>query len=680
MGTIELNGGYYVTDGPIVQTYVARQSSPYRLQGVQARKDDPSVNRYVHTSFPLGIGWSRMSRETGRGVGGLLDSTCWTALGPITIAKLLETQTHATPADVMVKMVDFKGNLWGIFEELYSGAAITETNSRVFGATSDDWTGGGQINLGDTNAIGVRAFDAVVHKNSIFVVGTGGLSTVLAAEEVVYGICSSTDGVTWADAGLIGFPDNTGTNRYVTTAVTRRNTYSDDRARACSFGLTLLVALYRDPSATDGDGLIEVLSSTDSGANWVSDVTVPSGSGPKRLLDWMDLSATRRAVLITAEGVYAIDTANNLFTLIYALDGNANNGRFAEVGNDGALYIGTSRGKVLRLFIPDTNVLEVTVIGPPGDGLATAPGSITCMCRTPSEWLMLGTSAGQVLMVDTSVIHTDTETGTRFMPWHYLTRDASNGVVLALAYSTADNSVERLHLAVGNNITTYNYHVELPLTNPDESSAIKFEASGVLRLPVDDMGDPQTNSTILQGLVDADSLSATTAGEYIAHQYGLDGSADTTTTLGNYLSGDKDLSFGSGAGVAGKKIGNRLTLNRDAGSNLHTPKLREFEIQAHNILIGRRAWTFTVDIEKTVQSAPPTVSANTPPEETIITNLLAVATSTTLVTFTIGRMTQTRVRVAMERPPVLNLQLRDSVARQLGQRTGTVTVTVEEAI
>ena len=50
------------------------------------------------------------------------------------------------------------------------------------------------------------------------------------------------------------------------------------------------------------------------------------------------------------------------------------------------------------------------------------------------------------------------------------------------------------------------------------------------------------------------------------------------------------------------------------------------------------------------------------------------------MTFTSGRMTQTRVRVPNEGAPVFNLTVEDSFLDDPGYRTGFVTLRVEEGI
>ena len=43
--------------------------------------------------LPKGLGWARARRDTGKGDGGMLDSTSWTAKGPVALGKLQENQS-----------------------------------------------------------------------------------------------------------------------------------------------------------------------------------------------------------------------------------------------------------------------------------------------------------------------------------------------------------------------------------------------------------------------------------------------------------------------------------------------------------------------------------------------------------------------------------------------------------
>ena len=688
MGIIELDGKKYVI-GPLQQTHSPRLAPPFRTRGVQVRADDTSVNRFIHSGFPLGIGWSRMKRESERGVGGLLDSTCWTAKGPVTLGKLEESQTHSSPADHLIKAVNFRGNLWGIFEKDYSGATVGSVTAKRFVSSSNSWAGGGPVTSGPSSVslrnVGVRAWDMVVHKDFLFAVVNNRPGSNTSIDSKFY--CGkSADGSTWSNTGLA----SASANSYIPTSVARRNRIDDDMARLLSFGNELLMARYRHPDSSSGDGLIEVLSTTDSGTNWASDVTIPSGSGPKAFVSWYNLSGTRSPVLVTAEGIYAIDTSGDAFEEIYALDGDPGNGRWSEVGNDGALYVGLGSGQILRLSVLDTNTLEATMIGPPGDGLVFArQGHVSHILRTPSEWLFVaygGHKAGtkaSIFMIDTSVLLTDPETGKRFMPWHHFYQHGTADQDIAtMAYSTASDGTPRLHFAIEGTSATANRHIAKPLTNPEQSSTIKYQASGVLQLPDDDMGDPQTTSMIFQGLIDVDDLSEANTGEYIQLADGLDGDSYGTNVRGDFLSGDKDLVFGdSEQGVAGKRWRGQLTLHRDSGDNTQTPKMHEFELQAQSVLVGKKRWAFEVDIEETAKQTPPNVSTNVDVRETIISNIETVAESTTLVTFQSAEaMVEARVRVPNDIPPVFDFEVVDSDFTNRGYRTGVVRVIVEQGV
>jgi hypothetical protein len=54
--------------------------------------------------------------------------------------------------------------------------------------------------------------------------------------------------------------------------------------------------------------------------------------------------------------------------------------------------------------------------------------------------------------------------------------------------------------------------------------------------------------------------------------------------------------------------------------------------------------------------------------------------STTLLTFTAGGMSQARVKIPNDRPPVFDLAVVDSNKNRRGYRTGTISVRVEEGI
>ena len=693
MAVIELNGNYYTLargeDGkaPVVQSYVRRLASAYRAIGVQHRQDDTSVNRYVSPSFPKGIGWQRAKRDSGRGVGGLKDSTCFTMKGPISNGKLQQSATVSEGnSDHLKRFYDYDGVVVGLFQETYSSGSTDVYRHEEFGGADDTWNGGQEIDESTQNAYAMHIFDGCAYKGYQVAIMQSD------ANDEKYKVMSSTGG-SWATmASGASFPDGD----YVNPDQENVD-YNWHPGKILAFGNYLLIAIWLDDRAhPDGDDTISVYSTTAvaTSATWAAECTgIPSVYGPRAFVDWYDLSGARSPVVVDPGGIYSIDIANNTFTKMYSLDGHEHNGHWSVVGNDGALYVGTGNGDIMRFYIPASGVLDVMTVGPPGDGLPTdRQGHVNCMTKTPSEWLLVsygGHSAdhyASIFAIDTSVILTDEETGKKYMPWHSLYKHSvANLDIPQIHYSALDDGVPRLHFSVEGTPDTLHF-IEYPLDNPALNTSIQYQLTSTLQLPDDDLGDPQSNTLILQAMVDADDLAAGTDGSggsgdnHIEFRYGIDGASDAGTSLGDFLSGQKTLSFGSGAGVSAKRIGINLLFDRDDSPNTETPKMHEFELQGQHIMLDKKAWDFTIDISATARDFSPTVTAGQKAEEVVITSLETIAQSTTLVTFTTGRMTQTRVRVPNDAPPQFALTVEDSFLDDTGYRTGFVTIRVEEAI
>jgi hypothetical protein len=627
----------------------------------------------------------------------MLDSTSWTAKGPVALGKLQETQS--TGNYHVVRYVNFKGDFWAYRQNAYIADANETTSIEKFGSSGDDWTvqsgGGGGIassSSGSANAQGIRAFDMAVHKGSIFVIHSSGEGIHTAsADELIYGVSATSTMHTFADAANTNFPDSNSSNRYLPTAVTRRNNYNDDMARLLDYGKFLFAAIWLHPDATDGDSNIEIWSTVDAGTNWVQESIIPSGSGPKALVTWYNESRVKSPVIVTAEGIYSIDTsvaAADSATLMVSLDGDPNNGRFSTVGADGSLYVGQGSGSILRITINPNGVLETMDIGPPGGGLVTArQGHPTYLLSTPTEWLLVaygGHASGKyasIFMIDTSVILQDEETGKKYMPWHHMYQHATDDMVITtLGYSTEDDTIPRVHFTVQGASSGLKAHIEEPFSNPSQTATAKYQATSFIRLPDDDLGDPQSTTMVLQAMVDADDLDTSTSGEFISLRYGTNGASDTTTTLGNFFSNALTQSFGSSSeGIATRRLGINLLLDR-GGTATDTPKLHEFELQGHHVLQDKLAWEFVIDISATARDYSPDVTSGQATEEVIISNLETVAQATTLVTFTAGRMTQARVRIPNDAPPQFDLSVVDSFGKDTGRRTGIVRIRVEQGI
>jgi hypothetical protein len=679
MSKIALNSDDYALTGEIQQSYVAELSTAFRTVGTQRRQDNQKVNRYPHQGFLHGVGYSRMDRETGDGVGSMRWSTAETRWRNISLSYLHEAQTHSTDGrDHLKKYVSFKGDYWGIFEEDYASGAVTGIWSAKFGGSSDNWTGGGKIEDMGTAAHGKRVFDAVVHKGKIVVLGSGDGPGDL---EGMYRLWDSADGASWAEASGTGFP---GATVYLTTGTTRQNNFNDDMGKLLSFGNTLLAAIYEDPDSSGGSvSQIRVLYSVNGGSNYTAGAVIPSGAGPKAFVKFTDRTGTVVPVLVTQEDIYAVAPGGTTFEELLPLSpvsGDAADGRWATVASDGKLYVPLGSGEHLAVTYTGDGAHDVAQVGfgTRAGVPASARGHTNFILDTPSPWLFMA-FGGHAADTNATIMALDKRTVVagkgQDAAWHHIyTESDANIDLYMLGYSSEDDATPRLHFALEHASASEMFHIEEILQAPDiREGSGKFQATSYIELPEDDLGDPQNDSTIIQALIDVDNLNSTTSGEYIQHQYGVNGAAYTNVDLGDYLSGDKDLSFGSGSGVAAKTIKNRLDFFRDSGSTTQSPVLKEFELQAKQKAQNLRAWSVTIDIEDTARIYG---GGSGDDSEAVISTLETVFAATVMFPMSLGLLSS--VAVEVRQPPVWTLRVVEVGESGYGRRTGTVAVILEE--
>ena len=596
---VSINGKYFVLADDVTVRRIPAEGEAFRIQGTQRRLDNALVNKLMYP-WNLGVGWNRMRRDppvgNPRGVGGLRDSTMETRFSIAELAILHEAQTTGTPIDHPKKYIHFLGDLWGLFEEDYDTGEITNCVSRKYGASSDNWTGGGNIITPNANALGSRIFDAVVHKSKIYVIGTAPTND----DDTV--IWSSADAVTWAEDSSSGATSPGGGQ-----TIARRNNFDDDMGRALSFGNTLMFAIREVDNVQ-----VKVQYSTDAWVNTSSGAVIPTAEGPKAFVLWknpLTSPPTISPILVLSDGVYRVDSGGATFDLIFPLDGDPNNGRWATVGLDGDLYIGLGSGSLIALHAELTGGLTIRTVGPPGDGFVSArQGHVNYILAPSLPWLFVsyGGHAASKKASIWAIEYTqriNPDDGSVYQTWHHIYQeDTANLDIVNMGYSTEDDSTPRLHFAVEGASVSELFHLE----HPDKSGAasgvaIKRQASGFMEFADDDNGDPHADTNVLTGRLDADDLSSDTDGEYVEHEYGLDGAAWTNVSnFGNYVSGDKVLFFGktqqntssseagTPVGVSAKRSRHRLFANR-ASTNTNTPKIREFQVEAYskaNIITG----------------------------------------------------------------------------------------------
>ena len=604
---------YLVPSSPVSWSNVQDLSQAFRTQGAQRRIDNVKVNRYIR-GWTNGLGFARLRRETAPVLNGLRDADANT-MHPnvVTLPLLPVTETHADPAEHLKAYVNFKGELWAAFEEDFASGEITGAYARKYAADSDVWEGGGEITAMSANAGGCRVFDMFAHKGKLYAitndtaVGTSG-----ANGEDSYLIRSSSDGASWSDADGTGWRNDSDLD----TTTTRRNSINQDDscARGLDFGNHAVVVLWTNPG--QNDGVVRVGYSTDAGSNWTfnAGLVIPSGTGPKALIAAPDPLTTGTPLapwLITVEGVYVLDLANNTFNKILDLGGSPQTGQNSIFAKNGAVYIPLEDGDILEVMVGGVGLINVTNVGPntkayrqPGDGLVAArQGYATVLNGENATWLVVAYSGTADGLYGT-ILAMEYATGA----WHsiYL-NETDQRRISELSISNfgegTGSGTPRIHWTEegGNNVpgaATVNKMIEYPFNNPLTTTVQSYKTTGYVEWSDDDLGDPHSSSATFRALLDADDLDSSTSGEYVQLKYGDETENWESNTLGNFLSGDKDLDFGtSSRGVSMKRLKVRLNFVRDGGSAVQTPKLREFEIQARNkLLLLERYASLAIDL------------------------------------------------------------------------------------
>lgn len=622
------------------------------------RSDLQSATRYIYnTWYKWGLGWNRADRDTGRGVGGLRDATMDTRHRVAERPLAHEVQSHAAPADHFAVAIHYNGDLWGFFEDDYDASSAAQNVARKYGATSDDWTGGGNINGSHSGTVaeGARLFDAVVHKGRMYSIGSAGRAAD-SGLELRYRYFYSTDGATWTFAGTpTGWPNTD----ILTTTITRRNNFEDrGYGQLLDFGNTLMVALFDVVNSE-----IEVYYTTDEGTNWTAGAVIQSSSGPKAFLRWsnpFNSPPTDSPVLVTSDGIYRVDSAGTTSDLILALDGHADTGRGAAIGLGGQLMFGSgATGAGYELF-SNMNIFQ---FGPPGDGFVAARQGHINKIIAPLGRYFYVSYGGHVAGDQASIFairyewQQDPVTGWFYRPWHSMYQEADANIdITTLVESPEDDGTPRLHFALEHASSSEMYHLE----NHDDSEAAtgtthKRATTGFMEMAEEDFSDPHETKTILRTRIDADNLSADDTGQYAEHEYGIDGAAWTNVSnFGNYVSGDKALFWGrtqqnvtgqteagNSEGIAAVTLRNRLVFKGAEASQ--GPSLKELEVTAVTLYDDLLRFVVPIDLDATTSLGGDDQRS----AEQVHDELITILRTNTLVPFEYGKQTAIYVRVRM---------------------------------
>lgn len=683
MAVVTLNGNNY--HATLIKQYTLDPQSPaFRTTGQVQRPDNRKLSFSVYDRHErLGIGWRRMrrSRDDQRGVGGMWKSTSETRFADCVYSGLMEHQeTHADPAQHLVRYVPFNGAYVGIFDETYASDELTSSFSRVFGATSDDWTSGGQIDVGLNNADGMRVWDVALHKGKLVAL------TLRTIGDFEYDLFDTADAVTWAQ---VAQPDATSAT---TSAISRRNNFNDDEGRLFDDGTTLWMAVYDRASS----GEIKVLTSTNGGTTNVAEVGIPSVDGPKGLLRWFDRSGTSSILIGTAEGLYTIDASANTFTLEYALDGQSTNCRWMIVGDDGNMYVPLADGDLLKFSLTSTgNGWVIDRIGPQTahDGLpAEWQGNANYLMTgnslggAPSPWLWVAYGGNASSKTATIMCYHYKDSGEQGFPvWHCFHDAEENSIsgmgqnvdITQLGLSSQDDGRMRLHATAEGSTASLNFHFEDPLVCHVASNVTgKYIASTFVRYAEDDHGDPHSQGALYIGRLDQAELDTTN--EYISHYYSVNGVEPPVTDLGDYNNTVIELTYASKAGISARTSMHELRLIRDSGDTAERAVYRAFDIGYAKQLVSLTGWQLSVDLEKSAELLTTTPKT----AEQVITNLETVRDSAVQVQWEVGAATATFVHML---PGEISWELETvepggGTGATLGRRIGTATFVLEERL
>lgn len=417
---------------------------------------------------------------------------------------------------------------------------------------------------------------------------------------------------------------------------------ANDRTLLLSIGDTLLMAEW--VAAT---GVVTIYYSLDNGVSFPKTAsTIKSAFPPTSFIAYVNDDMEAVPYLGTAEGAWRWDTDIDNPDLVLPMPTHRWNCKGMAVWA-GGLYVSKGSvpfGQLLEFKIQGGTRIISSVGLDNGSGLPASRHGFIIDLRDGGAWLLAltrndSTNHASVFAFDGAGWHHVYNSNTSSGDW--LPSGTKKAQLMTL--STVDTT-QRLHLAFevdSSNVDAV--HVKNPLRNPLTLSTFDYEDDGYLDLPRFAGGLPEHPANWLQAHIDADDLSATTAGEYVQLKYGKDGEARVDNTSGNFLSGAKDiLMTTTKAGISSKTLAARIHFYRGI-TITNGPKVYEFKIEFVKFPLIRHVWHFVIDVDKSV--AP-----NMLQRSNVVSNIEAVEASITQVTFSVAGLTQVYVKCL---PPTL---------------------------
>ena len=566
--------------------------------------DDPASGSNgiaVHSSEGINYGYS-MQAVSFKGSSGYVADSAVSATGTSTAPTDTVTTTsgdhvvaHAIQQDPSAALTPAQTDLGTGTSNISAGEGIAFSGQRKQSLgtsqvmswssdTSDPW-GVVAAAVGGTSSSPV---DLISHKTRMI---------ALSANEDDHIVHHSTDGVTWTVATT---PITAGLLVNDTTA------HEDIDAGLLASGETELYAAVWDE---DG-GTITFFSSTNIGTAWTDEtLDLASGNGPQGIATYPDIDGVDKLYVGTREGLYLVDTSLSTWTatLVYAMPSHSDNCRRMVV-HQGALWFGQgvnndSPAPVIKMTVQgDAGIFDTRMGLDQGDSLTVdALGPIRRM-KSAGKYLFASMGGGAASRKGRVMVH-------YVEGWHTVRQNGTaNQKIEWVDVAPDDDGTQRLLYAVRTDANTHDVNfLANPTTNPESGIGIKYEASGFIDLPYMAAGLPHHKKTWARNSVNAIDISASTSGEYINVDYGVDdGSgglqARNNTDLGNILSGTNQLEFGSGAGIGSVNLGARINLHRDGGSTAHTPVLHDVDFSFQPAIPHLDRYTFLVDLNATAQA------------------------------------------------------------------------------
>lgn len=657
LGPIELNGKRYALYAPIRQYVVQQQSPAFRTEGPQSRKSNQKLIQFPFKNAQAGFGARRVDGETGEGAGQFFDSTLDTRFVPITLPILDEDSTEATDDKRISASAAFKSDFWTLWEGK-TGSDIGIFSRKFVGGTTT-WTAGGTVLTADTTAKVPQ--DLMPHKTHL-------IALLVKANDHL--IQRSTDGVTWsaATAGITAnlLASNIGESSII------------DAGMLADIGGEAVAVIWHE-----ADGTITFFSSTNAGDNWTDEaVDIPSGNGPQGVAVFPTIDGTDRLYVATREGIWEVDTSPATWTtrLILPLPNNNDNGRRMTVHQGAELWVPIGVGDdspapLYRITVEgDRRIIDTRFGLDHGDGVPDEMLGPFRWLHSVGKFLFGSVGGGKAGRNARVLCHNG-------LGWHSMFRNATaNEVIPWIGYADDDDATPRLHFDRRNTSTgsSDTFFLAEPLVNGESGVSIKRQDGASDRAYIEWpelVIMPHDTGAFYQALVDdGGSLSASTSGEYIRLDADVDGTAPTTDR-GDFLSGDKDLDFGtSSRGVSGRTIRLKEFFFRDSGTNTDTPKQWDFEIRMKKNLKKLRGRLLPIDITATAA-----LELELRDSEQVFADLDTAIESDTLVPLTIGRSAEMQVEVIGIQDAVEEVETEQKEV-DLGRRTGRMVVQVEEML